>query len=425
MSLVVLAWRYLRARLFLNLLTAATVGLGVALVIAGSAVSSSTKTSVMQSAGGYQLLVAAKGSPLQAVMSSLFFIDAPTGNVPIELYRQLKSDKGVARIVPITMGDSYRGSYIVGTTPDYFALVADMIGRPVRTDPPNRLFEKAFEAVVGAGVARELELKVGDRFIAVHGFIDAPADLAEPHETFPYTAVALLEKTNTPADRAIFTTLETAWTIHHQGLPDLWEQPASDAGPEFQDRDMGQRKRASELTALLIQGNSYMDLLRLSGAIGKSPSAQAIFPGRIVTRLMGYLKVGESIVLGISWLTTVIAFFAIMISMLAATIDRRRQIATLRALGAGQWVIAKIVLLEAGLVASFGAVAGILTGRGAAYLLATLVQRMSGLHLDLHPIVLEDIAMVAIAVALGLLAGAIPAYSAYRQDIARNLTLSF
>jgi len=419
-----LAWRYLHARLPLNLLTALTVGFGVTLIIAASSVSSSTKTSVMQSAGGYQLLVAAKGSPVQAVMSSLFFIDAPTGNVPIDVYRQLKSDRGVARVVPLNMGDSYRGFYIVGTTPDYFALVGDMIGRPVQTRPPNRVFQKPFEAVVGAGVARDLGLKVGDRFVALHGFIDLPPDLADPHEALPYTVVALLEKTNTPADKAIFTTIETIWAIHHQDLPDSWDKPAAEAEPAHRDRGAG-RKKASEITALLVQGNSYMDLLRLSSMISKSPSAQAIFPARIVTRLLDYLKVGESVVLGVSWLTTVVAFFAIMISMLAATIDRRRQIATLRALGAGQWVVARIILLEAGLIATFGAVAGVVAGRGAAYGLAALVERMSGLRLDLVPIASADIITVLIALALGILAGAIPAYSAYRQDVARNLSPSF
>lgn len=424
MSAFRLAWRYLCARLLLNVLTGLTVAFGVTLVIAASAVSKSTKSSVMQSAGGYQLLVAAKGSPVQAVMSSLFFVDAPTGNVPIDVYRQLKADRGVARLVPINMGDSYRGFYIVGTTADYFALVADMIGRPVRTRPPDRVFEKAFEAVVGASAARDVGLKVGDRFVAVHGFIDVPRDLADPHETFPYTVVAILERTNTPADKAIFTTVETAWAIHHQDLPDGWETPATAGAAEGHDHEKGGRKKASEITALLVQGQSYPDLLRLAATVGRSPFAQAVFPARIVTRLLEYLRIGEGILLGVSWLTTVVAFFAIMISMLAATIDRRRQVATLRALGAGRWVIAKVMLLEAGLVATFGAVAGIGAGRGAAYLLASLVQRMSGLRLELRPIAPEDILMVLVAAALGILAGAVPAYSAYRQDIARNLAPS-
>jgi len=425
MSALLLAWRYLRARLLLNLLTAVTVGFGVTLIVAASAVSSSTKTSVMQSAGGYQLLVAAKGSPVQAVMSSLFFIDAPTGNVPLELYRQLRADKGVARVVPLNMGDSYRGFYVVGTTADYFALVADMIGRSVRTDPPKRVFEKPFEAVVGAGVARDLGLKVGDRLVGIHGFIDVPADLAQPHETFPYTVVAVLEKTNTPADKAIFTTVETVWAIHHQDLPEGWEKPLATAETAHHDPGTGRRGRASEITALLVQGKSYMDLLRLSSTIGRSPSAQAIFPARIVTRLLDYLKIGEGVILGVSWLTTVVAFFAIMISMLAATADRRRQIATLRALGAGPGLIARIVLLEASLIAAFGALAGVVTGRGAAYLLAVLLERMSGLRLDVRPVASEDMLTVLAALALGLLAGVIPAYSAYRQDIAQNLSPSF
>jgi putative ABC transport system permease protein len=423
MSAFRLAWRYLCARLTLNVLTGLTVAFGVTLVIAASAVSRSTKSSVMQSAGGYQLLVAAKGSPVQAVMSSLFFVDAPTGNVPIDVYRQLKADRGVARLVPINMGDSYQGFYIVGTTADYFALVADMIGRPVRTRPPNRVFEKPFESVVGASVARDLGLEVGDRLVGVHGFIDLPKDLADAHETSPYTVVAVLEKTNTPADKAIFTTVETVWAIHHQDLPDGWETPAA-GGAERHDSEKGERKKASEITALLVQGQSYPDLMRLAATVARSPFAQAIFPARIVTRLLEYLRIGEGILLGISWLTTVVAFFAIMISMLAATIDRRRQVATLRALGAGRWVIAKVMLLEAGLVATFGAIAGIAAGRGAAYLLGSIVQRMSGLRLELRPVAPEDLLMVLVAAALGILAGAVPAYSAYRQDIARNLAPS-
>jgi putative ABC transport system permease protein len=159
--------------------------------------------------------------------------------------------------------------------------------------------------------------------------------------------------------------------------------------------------------------------------INTSPYAQAIFPARIVTRILDYLKIGESVILGMSWLAIVIAFFAIMISMLAATIDRRRQIATLRALGAGQWVTAQMVLLEATLITTFGAIAGIVAGRGAAYLLASLVERTSGLRLDLPPIASQDLIMVMIAIALGIIAGTIPAYSAYRQDVAKYLTPSF
>lgn len=420
MSIFRLALNYLAARRLLSTLTAMVAALGVMLVVAVSALATSTKSSVMQSAGGFQLLVAAKGSPLQAVLSSLFFIEAPTGNIPVEMYRQLKSDKGVTRIVPLNMGDSYRGHTIVATTPDYFAMLGEMTGRAVRIHPENRMFQKPFEALVGATVASNLSLKVGDRFTGIHGLINLPEELAQPHESFPYTVVAVLEVTHTPADKAIFTPLETAWFVHHLKLPKDWEKAAGEAQHAYQEE-----AEAKELTALLVQAGSYMDLIRLSATLNKSAAAQAVFPARIVSQLMESFKIGESVVMGLSWLVMLVAAFAIMISMLAATIERKREIATLRALGAGRGVIAQLVMLEAGWVGILGAVAGVAAGRGMAYLLAVQIERMSGLHLELLPTGFADIGIGLAAFALSLVAGVVPALLAYRQDVAEHLAPPF
>lgn len=420
MSAWLLAWRYLAARPLFNLLTALTVALGVTLVIAASTLAGSTKSSVLQSAGGYQLLIAAKGSPLQAVLSTLFFIDAPTGNVPLEAYRRLKADPGVTRLVPFNLGDSYKGFYIVATTPAYLDFVADMTGQPVVTRPAKTLFRFPFEAVVGAAAARQLGLKAGDRFVASHGFIDVPADLADPHDQFPYTVVSVMEPTHTPADRAIFTPLETAWAIHHRTLPEDWAR-GGQTGP---GGDAGAGRPADEITALLVQGRGYADLTRIAGAFAQHPSAQAIFPARTVTRLLEYLRIGEGVVVGLAWLATAMAFVAIAISMLAATLERRRQIATLRALGAGRGMILRLLLAEALLISAFGSVAGITAGRGAAHLLAWAVERASGFRMELLPLGAGDIIICLSAIALGMLAGAIPAYAACRQDVAQNLAPS-
>lgn len=420
MSALAIVLRYFRARLLLNLLTGATVALGIALVIAATSIAGATKTSVMQTAGGFQLLVAAKGSPTQAVLNVLFFLDVPTGNVPLDVYRRLKQDRGVVRIVPMNMGDSYRGYYIVGTTPVYFTLLAEKIGSSVETDPPNRFFQKPFEAVVGATAARDLGLKVGDAFVGIHGFIEVPEELAEPHEAFQYTVVSILKKTNTPSDRAIFTSAETVWAIHDLAPPSDWE--VQEAMPRLHGE---KRQEAEQVTALLVKGEGYMDLLRLSGWVNRSPYAQAIFPGRVVAQLFEFLGLGETLVLALSWLAIVVAFIAIMISMLAATIERRREIATMRALGAGKAAIAKIVLLEAGLIAVLGAVVGAALGRGSAYVLAGMIERISGIHLDLLPIGSGDLLVVGSAVVLGIIAGAIPSYAAYRQDVAVHLSPAF
>ena len=157
MSIWLLAWRHIASRPASNLLTALGVAIGVMLLTATLALTAGTRESLQRSAGGYQLLVAAKGSAVQAVLSSLFFIDAPTGNIPVDLYERLRTDAGVTRVVPLIFGDSYRGHRIVGTTIDYFALNEKSEGghgRALADGSLARALDKPFDAVVGAKAAR-------------------------------------------------------------------------------------------------------------------------------------------------------------------------------------------------------------------------------------------------------------------------------
>ncbi|MFX7328972.1 ABC transporter permease, partial [Acinetobacter baumannii] len=126
-----------------------------------------------------------------------FFIDEPTGLVPASVWEKLSVDAGVARSVPLNMGDSHRGFPVVGTTPGYFDLIRDLSGQTPRAEPP-RGFERPFEAVLGAVVARQLGLAVGDQFNAAHGMAELPADLARTHDVSPYTVVAVLQPTGLP-----------------------------------------------------------------------------------------------------------------------------------------------------------------------------------------------------------------------------------
>jgi putative ABC transport system permease protein len=400
-----LALRYVAARPVLNLLTAASIAVGVGLVIATGLLSEGTRASALRNAGGYQLLVAAKGSPVQAVLSTLFFMEPPTGNIPAVLYRELQADQGVSRLVPFNFGDSYRGHFIVATNRDYFALIGDMTGRPPASKPANRWFENPFDAVVGWTVSRELGLKPGSQFTAAHGFIDLPQDLAQEHEGRPYTVVSVLERTDTPADRAIFTPLETSWILHE----------------ELGGAGSGRPHSSTQLTALLIQGRGYADLSRLAGALAQRGDVQTIVPARIMTRLLTYLRVGEGVLFGVAWLATGIAFLAVTISLLAAAIERRRQIATLRAIGASRMDVVKVLVGEAGIIAGLGALAGVALGWAAAVVISGQIERSSGLYLDLPTIGLADLATAGAAVLLGMLAGALPASLACREDVARNL----
>lgn len=403
-----LAWRHVASRPASNLLTALAVGIGVLLLTATLALTAATRESLQRSAGGYQLLIAAKGSAVQAVLSTLFFMDAPTGNIPTTLYRQLQADAGVTRLVPFIFGDSYLGHLIVGTTPDYFGLL-DASGRGPAGVSGDDL-ARPFDAVVGAKVARQAGLAVGSRFVASHGLVELPAELATEHAEQAYRVTAVLPATGAPADRAIFTALETAWSMHEHEGEAAHSAPAAEASPR------------AEITALLVQGRSYGDMARIAASLARDTRVQAVVPGREVTRLLQYLRAGEEVVLGLAWLATAVAFFAVMLAMAAAGIDRRRQIATLRALGASRAALARLLIAESLLIAGAGAALGFVLGRGAAAAIAWHVEGSRGFSLQLTGITPGELAAPAAALLLGLVAGAVPAYFTCREDIAPHLS---
>lgn len=442
-----LAVRYLVSRPALNFLTALGIAVGVSLVIAVATLSTSAQKSTKEIAGGYQLLVAAKGSPAQSVLSTLFFMEPPTGNIPIEVYDELRVDPGAQVIVPFNFGDSYRGHVIVGTTKDYRSVIEAANGQPPVTQPPNRWAEEPFEAVLGATVASQTGLRVGDTFAALHGFVELPKDLSEDHAHSPYTVVSILEQTHTPADRAIFTTLESIWITHadkphpmngtaairsdgnHQeGESDRNhdEEAAHQTHDESREatEDVHARAptvRGTRITSLLVHGRSYADVARLVAALGQKESVQAIYPGRVATQIMGYMRTGEAVLLALAWLSIVIACIAVMISLLAASIERRRQIATLRAIGAPRSVIFRVLFIEAGVICVAGSLAGAALGRLTARLIAGQIEANSGFHIDLLAIGTTELITVVSAVGLGLIAGAVPAYLACREDVTKQL----
>jgi putative ABC transport system permease protein len=175
------------------------------------------------------------------------------------------------------------------------------------------------------------------------------------------------------------------------------------------------------VTALLVRGVSYGDVARLSGALSRRGDVQAIFPGRVMNQLLAYLNAGRTALAAVSAVAAAVAFIMVLIAILAASLDRRRQIATLRAIGASRADIVALLMAEAALIAGAGAVAGVAIGKGAALLLASRVEQAGAPPLGGPTLDASDLVIALAAVALALAAGAIPAWLACRQDVARNL----
>ena len=208
--------RSLRMRLFANVLTVVAVLLGVGLALVVPLSLRAFQQGATEAAGIFDLLVTAEGSQTQAVLNTIYYQNAPVGNIPYRVFASLEADPRTSRAVPLGFGDNVQGYPLVGTTPAYFGLRAGPQAPPYYRLEQGAVFSSAYQAVLGAQVARETGLGLGDTFETAHGFVET----FEPTmHTDGYRVVGILAPTGGPSDRAVYTALESIWDSHGQFSP--------------------------------------------------------------------------------------------------------------------------------------------------------------------------------------------------------------
>ena len=392
MTPVTVVWRYLQGRFVTSVLTVVSVALGVSLVIASVLLTRGIKEGFIAGATDYNLIVGAKGSPTQLVLNVVFRMDAPTPNIPLSAYEDLRADPRVEAAVPVAMGDAYQGFRYVATSEAYFAplpwrrhLPALATGRLFRSDAPER---PDYEAVLGADAARGTGLKPEDRFYE-----------GEEMAAYPLRVVGVLRPTGTADDRAIFISLASYWEMN----------------------EISRKAMIKPLTAILIRPKRLSDLTALHRGWNVGPDLQAALPSAILLNIFNLLGLVEDVLAVVLAVVAVVVGLYLFVTMYNATLERRREIATMRALGARRATVLGIVLLESCVIAGLGGLAGILGGHGVAALGASLLAARGGPVT--HALALSALQPVTFGavVALGALAGLLPAVLAYRTEVAENL----
>lgn len=340
------ALRSLRHRAGALILTVLAVALATATALVVPLVTRQVERGAQDAAQVFDLLVTAKGSPTQAVMSSLFYLDVPTGNVPYLVYQRLKTAPGTRRAVPLALGDNYVGFPIVGTSPEFFDQRLKPSAPPYFRVAQGQVFAEEHDVVLGAAVAREVGLKVGDTFKGAHGLEEvAPLEgeddhtaEGEGHEAHnePYRVTGILAPTGGPADRAVLTPIETVWETH---------------GAEAE----GQR----EVTAVLYSAENLAGIYTVAGEVNAGDKAMAVFPGQVFAQARQTLMQGQTAYAGLSILVLGIAALTVALSVYTSGLERRRTVALLRALGAGRPAVFTLVLLETGLTVTLGVLLGL------------------------------------------------------------------
>jgi len=320
--------RTLRTRALATLITLLAVALATATALVVPMLTRQVERGAQDAAQVFDLLVTAKGSPSQAVLSSLFYLDVPIGNLPYSEYARLKADPRTRRAVPLGFGDNYRGLPVVGTDRSFFDQRLQPTAPPYFQVSRGRLFAAPFEAVIGAGAAQQTGLKPGDTFRSAHGLEDHAAQGVEEEEhDATYTVVGVLAATGGPVDRAVVTPIESLWRIH------------------------GQLTEASRgVTAVLYTARALNDLYSVAAQTNARPLPQAVFPGQVFAQLRGFLLQGQAAYAGLSLLMLLLAGLTVWLSVHASGLERARSVALMRALGAGRGTVFGVVLLETALV---------------------------------------------------------------------------
>ncbi|AQR69496.1 multidrug ABC transporter substrate-binding protein [Janthinobacterium sp. LM6] len=392
MNAATLAWRALRHKPLASSLNLLLVAIGIAMMTFILGVSAQLEEHAERDAQGIDLVVGAKGSPLQLILSSVYHADIPTGNIPGTALAALAAQPLVKAAIPLALGDNFHGFRIVGST----AALLGHYGAHLAQGTP---FAQPMQAVFGARAARETGAVLGASFAGSHGL----AAGGEVHDHAPYTVTGILAPTGTVLDRLILTPVASVWQVHETD-PD--EHPASAPG--------------RELTAVLVQYASPLAALSLPRWVNSQARLQAAQPAFEAARLFNLLGVGIAVLRAIAAGVLLVAALSLFVALYGALEERKTDLAILRTLGASPAKLLRLLLAQGLLLSSTGAALGWLLGHAAIGLLGWLAS-MQDLNLQAWRIIPGEAWLPVIAVAVGLLAAALPALRAYRTDIAATL----
>jgi len=395
--MVGLAFAYLRRRWGQALLSILVGALGIAAVITAFVGFDALPQAAEQAWGGVDLVIGPKGSALDLVLCCALHVSDPSGLVSEKAAMAAAHHPLVRVAAPIALGDNVDGWRIVGTTPSFMSIYHAHIGQ-------GRMWTKPLQAVLGAQVARALHLRPGAHFVGAHG-LEAGGEL---HSQFPYTVVGILEPTGSVLDRLVLCDIETVRYIHRMHAEDdIAQGGVAETYANLPDA----------ATAVIASYRSPVAALLVPRLIDANPMLTAASPSFEIARVMSYLRPLTYAATAIGLLLVLIAAAGAAAAMMASLNARTRDLALLRALGAGSLTLAGVALSEA-LMLAVGALAvgALLSGALLAFCEHLLAVR-TGLRLmpelDLQTITY----VVGGTLCVALLAALVPALRAMRTPI--------
>lgn len=420
MSLFSLVWNYLIAKPLNTVLNILLLALGIAVITVLLLFNNQLQENISKNGRGIDLVVGAKGSPLQLILCNIFHVDFPTGNIKLNEAERIAKNRLVKQAIPLALGDSYRNYRIVGTNTEYSNLYKMELQE-------GAWWKKNLEVTIGSNVATIGELKLGDQFASAHGLVEG----GHAHEEQKFVVSGIMKPSGSVLDNLILTNVESVWIMHeeHGEGEEADHHHDNEDHPERDSTFLSSRLVPSvaandsthEITSMLIEYRSPMGAVQMPRFVNSQSNLQAASPAFETARLFSILGVGVDILMGFAYILIVISGLSIFIALYNSLKERRYDLAIMRSMGASRFKIVLTILTEGMLLTVLGSVVGILLGHSVLMFLSSFVEETQKAGVSGLVFYTEEWILLAGSLLLGLLCAIIPAIQAYRTDISRVL----
>jgi putative ABC transport system permease protein len=407
MSTIRLVWSYLKTKPLSTGLTIFLLSLGISVITILLLFSRQMEQKISAMTKGIDLVVGAKGSPLQLILCNIFHVDFPTGNIKLVEAERLAKNRLVKSVIPLALGDSYQNFRIVGTNRSY----ADLYQAEIET---GTWWNADLEVTVGATAAKVSKLKVGDSFASAHGLVKD----GHAHEQSLYIVKGILKPGNGIIDNLIFTNIGSVWKVHEETKkvqPDNLTKPSTIV-PSVSEGDS-----TRDITSLLIKFRNPLAVIQLPRFINTQTNMQAASPAFETARLFSILGVGVKAMMGFAYVLIFISGLSIFIALYNSLKERKYDLAIMRSMGASRGKLFFVTILEGTTLTILGSLLGITLGHAVLYIFSILVEESQKTGISAWVFYQEEGVLLLGSIVLGILCSLVPAFQAYRTDIHKVL----
>jgi len=413
----------MKARLALSLATASlwhrrkvlalvclTLTLSVTLLLGIQFLRTEVKQSFTSTISDTDLIIGARSGQLNLLLYTVFHIGDATNNIRWSTFQELKQDKRIDWLIPISLGDSYKGFRVVGTDNGFGEHFRFGRGQPLKL-VDGQWFDGVFDVVLGAGVARTLNHTINDKIILSHG---GGRTSFSNHKNTPFTITGILEATGTPVDQAVYISLQSMEAMHVG-----WESGVAIPGRTLTpEQAEGRDFTPGAITAVFAGLDRKILTFRVQRDLNQytGEPLSTILPGVALSELWRLMSQFERALLGITGLVVITSLIGLIAVLLTLQTQRAHEIAILRATGASPGLIASLYLIECLALAVAACLASLALGALAISMLGPWLLTHYGLQVQLRPLNLEEWALLASVPLAAVIVALIPAFSAWRKS---------